>query len=104
MQLRAVALLADLSTADDACFALCMARGLLAPLVSIWNGDDPLIRLNAIQIFAQMAKCGAAVAWMRQAGIVRGMCAVLETEVGSDLLLDLQRPTVLNCLGKCQTG
>lgn len=98
LRLRAFALFASLAATGDAQFRLVDDRALLAPALALWRGDDPLVRLNAVELFANLARPPVGVPWLREHDILLEMCAVLDVAEGEDMLLDLLRPAVLGCL------
>jgi hypothetical protein len=98
LELRALALFAALATAGEEHFEMVASRGFLDHAIMLWRGGDPLVRLNAVEIFATLARQPAGVSWLDAAGLLAELCAALDTPVGEDMLLDLLRPTLVGCL------
>ena len=100
LELRALALFASLAAAGDAQFELVASHGLLEPVLALWRGADPLVRLNAVELLATLASTRSGVDWLSNSGLLAELCVCLETEPGEDALEDLQRPAVLGCLAR----
>ena len=98
LHLRALALFASLAAAGDTQFGLVEERGLLAPLLALWRGGDPLVRLNAVELFTSIARAPAGVAWLSAQDVLLELCAVLDVDEAEDVMIDLMRPAVLGCL------
>lgn len=100
VELRALDTFAAMAASGDTQFALMANQhGLLARALALWRGADPLVRLNAVEIFGVLARCGAGFTWLHSHGVLREMLACVDGSVGDDPLVDLQRPIVLGCLG-----
>ena len=97
--LRALSLVAGMVAAgDDEQFGLISTKGLLAPMLRLWRGDDPLVKLNAAELFGVVARRAAGFGWLRDAGVLDELCRALDKPVGADALDDLARPAILDCL------
>ena len=99
LQLRVLALWAEASAQGEAQCALLVARGLLAPALELWRGDDPLVRLNVLELIQGVCGLAAGFAWLEGAGLPRELCDEAATDPDADPLAALQRPALLRCLG-----
>lgn len=102
--LRALALFADAAGAGDGQLALCEARGLLAPILAVWRGDDALVRLNAVELFGPIGRGAAGFRWLASSGALGELGALLDSPVGDEPMDDLLRPAALAALGAMLDG
>ena len=98
LELRAMALFASLAASGDAQFSLVASRGFLDPVLALWRGDDPLIKLNAVELLGSVATNPTGVDWLRVSDVLSDLCVGLDVAVGDDPMADLLRPAVLGCL------
>ena len=98
LALRVLALCAGMAAAGDEQFALCAGAGLLEPILALWRGDDPLVRLNAVELFCVLARPAAGLGWLAETGVLAEFGAALDVPIGEDALGDLMRPSLVTCL------
>ena len=99
LELRVLALFSSLAAAGDEQFTMVASRELLAPALRLWRAGDPLVQLNAVELFTAVAATPKGVAWLRESGVAGEMLsAVLDVGIGEDALVDLLRPAVLGCI------
>lgn len=101
LALRALALFAEMAASGDAQFeAAIVDCGLLRPGLALWRGDDPLVRLNVVELFGTLGRVSSGLRWLAETtGVVDELRETLDAPVGEDMLVDLLRPAVLTCLG-----
>ena len=104
VHLRVLDLCASLAVAGAAQFKLVDDSNLLAPVVELWRTNDPLVQLNAVELFATLASAPAGLPWLEAAGVLSELAALLDTPHGDDPMLDLLRPATLSCLGSILTS
>lgn len=100
--LRTLAVFAEAAAAGEEQYALCEACGALAPALAAWNSSDELVRLNALEVFALLARRTRGMAWLTASGVVDGMLASTRA-AGADTggaLAALHLPAVLHCLAE----
>ena len=98
LQLRTLAVFAELAGTGDGQFAVVARCELLEPAVALWRGGDPLVQLNAVELFGVLARAPAGVAWLEQCEVLAELEAVVRVAVGEDPMTDLLRPAVVGCL------
>ncbi|KAL3893556.1 MAG: hypothetical protein SGPRY_014150, partial [Prymnesium sp.] len=97
LQLRYLSLVCEMGSKGDAALALCCDLGLLVPVLVLWQGSDPLVRLNVIEIMGGLALSRGGFEWVNTNGIVRELCEIVDTR-DCDAYVELQRPAALHCL------
>ena len=98
--LRTLAMFGAMAGLGEEQYSLCEACGAFAPALAAWNGDDELVRLNALEIFPLLARHKRGMEWLRGHGVLAGLVALV---VGSDadgdgVMVTLALPSVLHCL------
>jgi len=105
LQLRVLEMWAEASATGEEQCALLLERGMLAPLLPLLTeGDDPLARLNVLELLQGVCGTQAGFAWLEAAGVPRLLCAEARTPLEDDALGAMQRPALLRCLGAMVGG
>jgi hypothetical protein len=98
--LRTLAVFAEAAAAGEEQYALCEASGALAPALAAWNSSDMLVRLNALEVFALLARRKRGMAWLASSGALQGMLAIACGGDTGEALAALHLPAVLHCLAE----
>ena len=70
LALRALALFAEMAATGNEQMHAVGGCGLLEPALELWRGDDPLVRLNAVELFGTLARTSAGFDWLDASGVV----------------------------------
>ncbi|EOD13699.1 hypothetical protein EMIHUDRAFT_124426, partial [Emiliania huxleyi CCMP1516] len=75
LALRTLALFGEIAAIGDAQCAMCEESGALDLALAAWRGSDELVRLNALEVFALLARVPRGLHWLEAHGVVDDLLA-----------------------------
>jgi len=102
LALRTLALFGEIAAIGDAQCAMCEESGALDLALAAWRGSDELVRLNALEVFALLARVPRGLHWLEAHGVVDDLLAQARgAEADGDApMAEVQLPSVFHCLAE----